>query len=191
LTELHSRLYNSNRANESRGWFESDLYDAGKMNKSIEESGLITQKRAKKEDKQGTSFVKAVENYQIESKVVGKHLIGSKTHINSEKFKILSDYLDQVQYLDNIFSEMKIQSNETREDEIIKTLLRNKETNSDQNRVLLDLQTEIIMMESAIEQEKQVIREGTKMTMAKAKVYEERREKAYRDEKKHDKVMTL
>lgn len=177
--------------NDSRDWFESDLYDASKLNKSVEESGLMAPKRVRKDEKQNTSFVKPVESYQLETKALGKHLIGSKTILNVEKFKILSDYLERAQYMDNIFSEMKIQGNETREDEIIKTLFRNKEQNTDMNRTLLDLQTEISMLLSAIEQEKQVLKDGTKLIMEKSKEHEKKREKAYRDEKKHDKVMTL
>lgn len=191
LTDLHGRLNRSTRPSDSEDWFDSDMSDAAKLSKTIDASGFADYKRESRDDKKADSYVKPVENYQMESKVLGKHLTSYKTKINSEKFKLVMDYMDQTQVLDEIFSEMKVQGNETREDEIIKTLLRTKEQDTDLNRKLLDLQTEIFMTESSIAQVKEVLRNGTILTVEKAKEHETQREKLYRHEKKQDQVKTL
>lgn len=191
LSELHSRLYNSEKLNESRDWFEGDMYDNGQLNNSIEDSGFISQKKGKKADKQTDNFVKKVESYQLESKALGRHLIGYSTLMNEERVRNIEKYLNQAQKLDSIFSEMKMQGNETMEDQIISTLARRKDHDIDLNRKLIDLQTEMFMVQSEIDQEKQVLTQGAKTIMEVARKQEQKRETEYKEVKKQDKVMTL
>lgn len=167
------------------------MYDANQMNRSIEDSGFMNQKKAKRDDKQSASFVKSVESYQLESKALGRHLIGFKTKMNHERVNTIESYLDQSQKLDSIFTEMKMQANETREDEIINTLSRNNDHNMELNRKLINLQTELFMVQSDIDQEKQVLTQGAKTIMDVAKKQELKREVEYKEAKKHDQVMTL
>lgn len=167
------------------------MYDNGHLNNSIEDSGFISQKKGKKADKQTDNFVKKVESYQLESKALGRHLIGYSTLMNEERVRNIEKYLNQAQKLDSIFSEMKMQGNETMEDQIISTLARRKDHDIDLNRKLIDLQTEMFMVQSEIDQEKQVLTQGAKTIMEVARKQEQKRETEYKEVKKQDKVMTL
>ena len=161
------------------------------LNRSIDESGLIVQKKITKSDKQQTTFVKNLEVYQISSKELSKGYINHKTALNNQKSDLIHQYLRFAQRLDCIFTEMKDLGNDDMQDQIIATLVRAKEQTTDLNRTLLDVQTEILMTQAVIEQDKQVLVSGTKYTMQRAVEIEKRREVAYKEDKKNDKVMTL
>lgn len=161
------------------------------LNKSIDESGLIVHKKVIKEDKQQTSFVKPLEDYQLSTKELAKNYIKHTSSLNEEKYKLIQEYLQFAQKLDSIFTEMKVLSNDGMQDQIISTLLTTKEQNTDLNKRLLDVQTDILMVQSAIDQDKQVLISGTKYTMQRAVELEKKRETTYKEEKKNDKVMTL
>ena len=184
-------MYHSARANDSNDYHDTDLLEARQLNKAIEESGLVVQKRLVKTDKQQTSFVKPLESYQLSTKELAKNYIKHTTSLNTEKYKLIFEYLQFAQRLDGIFSEMKQLSNDNMQDQIIATLLKSKEQNTDLNRRLLDLQTDTLMTQSLIDQDKQVLISGTKYTMQKAMEIEKKREVVYKEDKKNDKVMTL
>lgn len=191
LAELHSKVYHSARTNDSEDHYDSSIHEARMLNKAIEESGLIVQKKIIKEDKQQTSFVKPLESYQFSTKELTKVYIKHSTMLNVEKYKLIYEYLQFAQKLDSIFSEMKDLSNDNMQDQIIATLVKSQDQNIDLNRRLLDLQTEILMVQSMIDQDKQVLISGTKYTMQKAMELEKKREVVYKEDKKNDKVMTL
>ena len=191
LAELHSKVYHSARNNDSEDHYDTSIHEARMLNKAIEESGLIVQKKVIKEDKQQTSFVKPLESYQFSTKELTKVYIKHSTMMNEEKYKLIFEYLQFASKLDSIFSEMKDLSNDNMQDQIIDTLVKSKDQSIDLNRRLLDLQTELLMVQSMIDQDKQVLISGTKYTMQKAMELEKKREITYKEEKKNDKVLTL
>lgn len=185
-------MYRSARSNESADWFDSDLYAARKLISDVDNSGLIVQKKIiRSEDKQQTSFVKPLESYQLSSKELAKSYIKHKTTLNTEKYKLLLEYLQFAQRIDGIFSEMKDLGNDNMQDQIIDTIVKSKDQNTDLSRKLLDLQTELLMTQAMIDQDKEVLVSGTKYSLQKAMELEKKRERVYKDEKKNDKVMTL
>lgn len=191
LAELHAKVYHSARSADSEDFYDTSIHEARQLNRAIEESGLIVQKKVVKEDKQQTSFVKPLESYQLSTKELAKTYIKHSTELNGEKFRLIQEYLQFAQKLDSIFSEMRALGNDNMQDQIIATLAASKEQHTDLNRRLLDVQTETLMVQSLIDQDKQVLVSGTKYTMQKAMELEKRREKTYKEEKKNDKVMTL
>lgn len=191
LAELHSKVYNSSRMNKSNDYFDTTALEAQQLSKSIDESGFVLQKKATKQDKQQTSFLKPLESYHLSTKELSKSYIKQTTVFNEEKFKLIAEYLQFAQRLDSLFSEMKQLSNDNMQDQIIATLLKSQDQTSDLNRRLLDLQTELLVTQSLIDQDKEVLISGTKYTMQKAVELEKSRENSYKEEKKNDKVMTL
>ena len=194
LSELHSKLNRSSSQSDHRyttsDWQDGDTLTSGRLNRTIDESGIIKKSSARQSQtlRSITGLAKVPQPYQLESKNLSRFLISGKTALNREKVASIGEYIFQAQNIDSVFSDMKAQANETREEQIIDTLIKCGNQNNELTKKLMDIEALINQTSMDIDNARLEVAAGTVHRQELAEQLDNKKEKQSREKLKNEKV---